>query len=230
MDANVALAKAESPARIELSALPDYFSVRIRRRAQERNAAVNDACEHGFKAVFSGLTAGLAAMLASVGSWQGSLLLWAVCATASVVITGVAIVQAWYCGERVKYLFGTRDETRYLPADCRTYAEQEARLLVAAETYNTDVVRWRETVPLIEEHGDARHWAAAAKALASLEARRDAALKASARLWTAAASSEEPASPRALPAPSVPKALPPPSDWGPVETVVLDAKTGSGNP
>lgn len=229
MDANVALTKIETPARLELSALPDYFSVRMRRRAQDRNAALNDACEHGFKTVFCALAAGLSAMLASVGSWQGSLVLWTFCSIGCVFITGVAAVNAWFCGERVKYLFGTRDETRYLPADCRTYAEQEARLLVAAETYNADVVKWRETLPLIEEHGDARHWAAAEKARSALEARREAAVNASARLWAIAASSEEPMPMRALSASPSPKALTAPSDWGPVETVSLDAKSGSGN-
>lgn len=230
MDANVALAKAEPPARIELSALPDFFSIRVRRRAQDRNDALNDACDHGFKAVFCAIAAGLSALLASVGSWQGNLLLWAVCAAACVFTAGAGAFQAWLCGERVKYLYGTRDETRYLPADCRTYAEQEARLLVAAETYNADVARWRETLPLIAEHGDARHWAAAEKARTTLEARRESALKASARLWTAAASSEEPSPARTLPASAAPKALPPPSDWGAVETISLGAKTGTGNP
>lgn len=230
MDAETALTKNEAPAPIATSSLPDYFSSRLRRREQERNDAAMDVWDNGYKALFCSFVAVVSAGLCSWGWVTANMFIWALCATVCVATASPTLLLSWRFGERVKYLYGTRDETRYLPAGCRSYAEQEARLLIAAETYNADIVKWRETIPLLEEHGDARHWAAAEKARATLETKREALVNASARLWTAAASSEDPAPRRTLPSPATPKALPPPNDWGPVDSVDLQMESYSRKP
>jgi hypothetical protein len=215
------LVPAPSPKTVHIGALPTHFRKRVMERRLDRAAARSAAENHAFNAFCSACGTIMGAMFFSAGIGGGHALLIIVGMLLVMFAPSAFIIETWRCCERASYLYGTRDESRYLPRGASALASEELALFSAALAYNADVRKWHEVQPLVEAHGDDRHRAMSAKAACRLDARRAALLRESERLWAAAASSEDP-SPRALPAPDAPKALPPPSDWGPVERVPID--------
>lgn len=221
------LVPAPSPKTVHIGALPTHFRKRVMERRLGRAAARSAAGNHAFNAFCSACAAIVGAMSFSAGIGVGHALLVIVGMLLVMFAPSAFIVEAWRCCERASYLYGTRDETRYLPKDAGALAAEELALFSAALAYNADVRKWNEVQPLIAEHGDERHRAMNAAVARRLDARRGAILRESERLWATAASSEDP--PPRLPPPAEPKALPPPSDWGPVERIPLDGAADPKN-
>lgn len=220
MDETNALVRLEPIKPLNAAALPRYFSEALAKRERLRANAQGEAIGEGMAAgFFSFLTVVLGYL--STLLWIPSAplimlaILSAVGAGGALVIT---IKAGWTCLERFSFLRGTRDETKYLPADCRTCASAEASLSIAFDEVDAAAARWNAALPLLEEHGTPKLRRIADANRESIEARRRAIATETGRLWTLAAQSTDPS---ALPARVAVRELAPCSDWGVMEEIDL---------
>lgn len=219
MDKDTALTKLEPLPQIDGSALPQYYTLELAARQKIRSGAYAEAVSDGLGGTFFTLVALFSAALSgTIWGHAGPVLLALISAALSGVTGIIGAKSLWRSGERITFLRGTRDETKYLPACCRAHAAEEATLFIAAAECQQAIGKWNASLAMLEEHGTPRLRSLALAGRERLEARRAKIAQESARLWALAASSE---TPKALPGAVAVKALPPAPDWATVEEIDL---------